>query len=417
MNKWMVTCAALVPLWLPQGDAFADAQAGQAYVSPMASYIDGDDDSMLDEGVRGGQFGIGRAVNNLLNIEGYFSFASLDGSPGQDQSGFGADLQFHFNRQGLLTPYLFFGAGHLSLDVDGGDDPDGFMYSGGAGVIADIFGDRNVALRAEYRRRHHEPDNSEIRDNIFSLGLQIPFGDAPVSVTDSDGDGVADSVDRCPGTPAGTPVDEYGCERDSDGDGVADSMDQCPNTPRGTRVDARGCPQDSDGDGVADGVDECPGTPRGARVDEKGCELDSDGDGVVDRLDECPNTAKGVQVDIKGCEIKEEIRLPGVNFETNSDRLLSGAENTLDDAVATLKKNPSIKVEVQGHTDSDGTAKYNEGLSQRRAKTVRDYLVEHGIAADRLTTKGYGELAPIDDNSTAEGKAANRRVVLRITDR
>ena len=109
--------------------------------------------------------------------------------------------------------------------------------------------------------------------------------------------------------------------------------------------------------------------------------------------------------------------MPGVNFESNSDRLVAGATRVLDDAVATLKKNPSIKVEVAGHTDSDGAAEYNEGLSARRATTVRDYLAANGIATDRMTTRGYGEAQPIADNGTREGKAQNRRVVLRITDR
>ena len=168
---------------------------------------------------------------------------------------------------------------------------------------------------------------------------------------------------------------------------------------------------------MIDDDDECPNTVRGAEVDDKGCELDDDGDGVVNRLDECPGTAAGVQVDIKGCEIKAVIRLEGVNFETNSDRLLPGATAILNDAAATLRKNPSIKVEVAGHTDSDGTAEYNEGLSSRRAQTVRDYLANNGVDADRMTVRGYGESQPIADNGTAAGKAQNRRVVLRITER
>ncbi len=168
---------------------------------------------------------------------------------------------------------------------------------------------------------------------------------------------------------------------------------------------------------MTDDKDKCPNTPAGAKVDSNGCELDSDNDGVVDRLDECPNTKPGVQVDIKGCEIKDEIALRGVNFETNSDRLLPSASSILDDAAATLRKNPTIKVEVAGHTDSDGSAAYNEGLSARRATTVRDYLAANGVAMDRMTTRGYGESQPIADNSTREGKAQNRRVVLVILER
>ena len=109
--------------------------------------------------------------------------------------------------------------------------------------------------------------------------------------------------------------------------------------------------------------------------------------------------------------------MQGVNFESNSDRLLAGATNVLDDAAATLRKNPTIKVEVAGHTDSDGAAEYNESLSARRATTVHDYLAANGVSTDRMTIRGYGESQPIADNSSSAGKAQNRRVLLRIVER
>jgi OOP family OmpA-OmpF porin len=417
MKIWLLIAAALLFAGLQSPTALADAQEGEGYFSVMASYIDDDDKSQLDDGVSGGQFGFGKAFYGPWNIEAFIMAAELDGFPGQSQTALGADLQLVLNRAGRFTPYLFVGTGYLTFSPDGVDDADGLMLAGGAGFLADIFGDSNIALRGEYRLRSHDIADLDTEDNLFSLGLQFPFGAGAPRIVDTDGDGVADSIDRCPGTPAGTVVDQYGCERDSDGDGVVDSADRCPGTPRGISVDVEGCPLDSDGDGVSDDKDECPNTVRGAEVDEKGCELDSDNDGVVDRLDRCPDTAAGVQVDIRGCEIKEEIRLQGVNFESNSDRLLPGAESVLDDAAATLLKNPSIRVEVAGHTDSDGTAEYNEGLSARRAATVRDYLVANGIAANRMTTRGYGESQPVADNNTAGGKAENRRVVLRVLER
>jgi len=125
--------------------------------------------------------------------------------------------------------------------------------------------------------------------------------DASGCPRDSDGDGVADARDRCPNTPSGTAVDASGCPKDADGDGVADAADKCPNTPAGTAVDASGCPKDSDGDGVADATDRCPGTPAGTKVGPFGCPLDADGDGVTDDKDECPATTAGVSVDSKGC--------------------------------------------------------------------------------------------------------------------
>ena len=167
-------------------------------------------------------------------------------------------------------------------------------------------------------------------------------------------------------------------------------------------------------DGVADEQDQCPNTYPGVPVDARGCELDSDNDSVVDRQDKCPGTRSGVRVDVNGCEIRAVINLPGVNFATNSDRLLGGAEQVLADAAATLRKNRDLVVEVAGHTDSDGSAALNESLSERRAITVRDYLIERGVNRANLTVKGYGEAAPIADNATREGKARNRRVELRI---
>ena len=271
-----------------------------------------------------------------------------------------------------------------------------------------------MAIRGEFWRRMENASPDNRRDSLFSIGLQIPFGPATPKWVDTDGDGVEDGSDNCPNTPAGAKVDAWGCELDSDGDGVKDAKDQCPGTPRGVTVDANGCPNDSDGDGVSDDMDECPGTPAGQPVDAKGCDLDDDGDGVINRLDECPGTPAGTPVDRKGCEIKGDYTLQGVTFETNSDRLVSGASTVLDQVAETLLKYPQIKVEVQGHTDSDGAAAYNENLSYRRAQTVRDYLASKGVDVGRMTVRGYGESEPVADNTTAAGKAQNRRVVLRI---
>ncbi|MBT8090061.1 MAG: OmpA family protein, partial [Gammaproteobacteria bacterium] len=144
---------------------------------------------------------------------------------------------------------------------------------------------------------------------------------------------------------------------------------------------------------------------------------DTDGDGVLNERDQCPNTRPGAVVDGRGCEVQAEIKLPDVRFETNSDRLRPGAEPTLNDAADTLIRNPSLLTEVAGYTDSRGDANYNRGLSERRAKTVRDYLINQGVDANQLTWRGYGESNPIADNETAEGREQNRRVVLRILQR
>ncbi|MBT8083246.1 MAG: OmpA family protein, partial [Gammaproteobacteria bacterium] len=207
-------------------------------------------------------------------------------------------------------------------------------------------------------------------------------------------------------------------EVDTDGDGVLDEYDRCPDTPAGAIVDGNGCPVPADGDkdGVIDEEDQCPATEIGASVDSKGCAVPADGDkdGVIDEEDQCPATEIGAPIDNRGCEIKDEIRLPGVTFETNSDRLRPSSAQVLEDAAETLKRNPDLIVEVAGYTDSLGEASYNLGLSERRAKTVRNHLIGRGVDESRMSWRGYGEEQPVADNSTAEGREENRRVVLRI---
>jgi OOP family OmpA-OmpF porin len=211
----------------------------------------------------------------------------------------------------------------------------------------------------------------------------------------------------------GAKVNAEGCELDGDKDGVVDRLDKCPTTPAGRKVNTQGCELDGDGDGVVDALDKCPTTPAGRTVNAQGCELDGDGDGIVDGIDQCPTTPAGDRVDSKGCSLPKVLNLQGVNFDNNKDTLRPEAAAILDDAVATLSRYPTFKVEIAGHTDSADTDAYNLELSQRRAKTVMDYFIGKGIAADRLSAKGYGEAQPIADNATVDGRFKNRRVELR----
>ena len=237
---------------------------------------------------------------------------------------------------------------------------------------------------------------------------------------DADGDGIPDHLDKCPETPNGVEVDAAGCPIDSDGDGVPDYLDKCPSTPKGVEVDTNGCPIDSDGDGVPDNVDKCPGTPKGVRVDASGCPVDSDGDGVPDHLDKCPGTPRGVPVDDKGCPIAgievagDEWFVRGqVLFDSNRDTIKPEAAEVLLRVADYLKKNQQLNVEIQGNTDSAGPLAWNMKLSEMRAEAVKKYLVTNGVAAGRLTTKGFGPNEPLAQNNTAEGRAQNRRVDFR----
>ena len=219
----------------------------------------------------------------------------------------------------------------------------------------------------------------------------------------------------CPGRGLLDKPCEIPVERDSDGDGVLDSKDKCPGTLAGRKVNADGCEFDSDGDGVVDGNDKCPNTPAGRKVNADGCELDSDGDGIVDGDDKCPTvyakTADGCPLPAAAPEPKK-LELQGVNFDFDRAVLRQDGLTALDSDVATLKEWGDVKVEIAGHTDSRGSDKYNMNLSQRRAEAVRNYLISKGIAAERLSAKGYGESQPVADNATDEGRFKNRRVEL-----
>ena len=253
----------------------------------------------------------------------------------------------------------------------------------------------------------------------------------PPPPPDADGDGVIDADDRCAGTPMGDRVDASGCSlpKDADGDGVVDANDRCANTPAGEAVDAAGCPlpRDADRDGVTDDRDRCPNTPAGATVNADGCEppppppADTDNDGVPDTSDRCPNTTAGARVDAVGCVIlfadtARTLTLRGVNFETGKAVLTPESRTILDEVASSLVNNPEVRVEVAGHTDNVGTNAANQRLSQQRAASVRQYLIDKGVDAARLRARGYGEDAPVTSNATAEGRAQNRRVELRRID-
>ncbi|MCK4840472.1 MAG: OmpA family protein [Methylococcales bacterium] len=141
-------------------------------------------------------------------------------------------------------------------------------------------------------------------------------------------------------------------------------------------------------------------------------ESDSDGDGILDNRDRCPNTPRGAVVDKDGCW-----SFRGVLFDVNKASIKAGFENTFDNATKVLRLNPSLTVEIQGHTDSQGSAQYNQNLSERRANSVKYLLIKNGIDASRLVTIGFGEAEPVSDNHTRAGRANNRRVVFKRTDK
>jgi OmpA-OmpF porin, OOP family len=254
----------------------------------------------------------------------------------------------------------------------------------------------------------------------------------PPGPGDLDGDGVLDNVDQCPRVPEDGDgyQDDDGCpEDDNDSDGITDKLDKCLNDPedRDGFEDGDGCPElDNDGDGIADKLDRCPAEPedKDSFEDDDGCpDPDNDKDTILDPVDKCPNDP-GVAPD--GCPKKYNLVVVTENkielkqtvfFDTNRATIKPASFALLNDVAQALKDNPTIKVEIQGHTDSQGVDAFNLQLSQKRAAAVRIYLIKKAITSDRLVAKGYGEGVPIADNRTAAGRSQNRRVEFVITSR
>ena len=274
-----------------------------------------------------------------------------------------------------------------------------------------------------YIGRDKDSDNDGIYDSNdmcpnTPTGVKVDQFGCPI---DSDNDGVPDYLDKCDATSVGVKVDASGCALDSDNDGVPDYLDKCAETPARVQTDENGCPMDSDGDGVPDYLDKCAGTPPYVKVDLYGCPLDADHDGVPDYLDKCPNTIVGTKVDSSGCPrrtIEKEISALtlGVDaaFNTGESELLPGAYRNLIALAVTLKDHPNYKAEINGYTDSIGKAEANLILSQKRAQAVADFLVSQGIDRKRLEIIAHGEADPIASNTTATGRAQNRRVEIRL---
>jgi OOP family OmpA-OmpF porin len=257
---------------------------------------------------------------------------------------------------------------------------------------------------------------------------------APSIPSDRDHDTIYDEDDACPDVPGVRNADpkKNGCPppKDRDGDGVLDDVDACPDVFGQPNADPakNGCPppRDRDGDGVIDQLDACPDVPGVATDDPttNGCPLplDSDGDGILDRDDACPQAPGPADPDPakNGCP-KARIEqgqikiIERVEFLTDSARILPSSDAILDAVHEILREHPEIKsVSIEGHTDNVGGAAYNKPLSQRRAQSVLNWLVQHGVAPERLSAQGFGLERPIDVNTTAEGRQRNRRVEFHI---
>ncbi len=196
---------------------------------------------------------------------------------------------------------------------------------------------------------------------------------------------------------------------DSDGDGVMDRFDKCPNTPKGTRVDGSGCPlPETKTEIIKQTITSLSGEECPVKIDGP----DRDRDGVPDDVDQCPNTPCDFSVDDKGCPVKANLM---IHFATDKADITPESMKLVKRFAEFLIKNKGSLVHIIGHTDWRGSDQYNMALSKRRAKAVRDALVEFGVSPSRLSTEGRGERDPIASNRTAEGMALNRRTEVRLT--
>lgn len=294
---------------------------------------------------------------------------------------------------------------HGFTDMDNTSNPNtvGKFYNQGiqAGVKLKLFGKHILA----------DTDGDGVKDKDDKcpgvVGL-TRYNGCPIP--DTDGDGVNDEQDKCPNQ---TGLAKYqGCPiPDSDGDGINDEEDKCPNQAGVAAY--QGCPvPDTDGDGIKDDVDKCPNQ---AGIEKyQGCPIpDSDGDGINDEEDRCPNEP-GVP-EMKGCKKIEKFEASRVTFATGKSILTPQGKKELDVVVAFMQHAPEgLKINLVGHTDSTGSDKINIPLSQARADAAKAYLVTKGIDQSRIATDGRGSSEPVATNKTKAGKALNRRVEVTV---
>ena len=341
------------------------------------------------------------------------------------------DLNNVFGESKWFDPYVAVGGGYTFLDKLGAG-----TFNGGAGF--NIMFNDFLGLNLQSTYKHSFDEGRQLPHFQHALGVVVKFGgkdsdkdgvydkddecpevfglEAFNGCPDTDGDGIKDGDDACPETAGLAALN--GCP-DADEDGIADKDDACPNE-KGTAAN-NGCP-DADGDGVIDSKDNCKDVAGPA--ENNGCPWpDTDGDGVLDKDDNCVNEVGPASN--QGCPekiITEEAKAKldafakAIYFNSGKTSFRVGVDGKLDLIAEIMKEFKDSNFKVEGHTDSQGSAKLNQSLSESRAKAVMDYLATKGIDASRLTSKGFREDTPIASNRTSRGRAQNRRVEINLAD-
>ncbi|MDO9451566.1 MAG: OmpA family protein [Stagnimonas sp.] len=357
------------------------------YVSPMGNYFRVANARGTDDGF-GGQIAVGKSVTNGLNLELTTQYLTADAKTGNGSAelvgvGVGAMVFPSSYLSGLYVPISIMRG---QVRDNPGPIPDysttffdvGLGYLIGLGSVGDFLGGTSIRAEVKYRIDAHGREAAGVHtgerkafyEGIAGLGVLIPLGATPAA---------APAVEEAPVEVVAVAVG------DADNDGVTDDKDQCPETPAGATVDENGCPPP---------------------------EVAPEPAPVVD----CTPPGPGEAIDLNGCKAGDAFVLRGVTFELDSARLTPNAKVILDGVADALLAQQAVKAEIGGYTSSEGSESHNQGLSERRAASVMEYLVGRGVTADRLTNQGYGEASPVADNNTPEGRELNRRVELKVMD-
>jgi OOP family OmpA-OmpF porin len=311
---------------------------------------------------------------------------------------------YTYDKVDTFIPFAKAGLGLESFTTNKAGNEDHIFLDAGAGAKVNFTDNLALKLEAIYMVKPSFTHAGNADSNLMALvGLTYSFGEqAPKEMVEETHEEVVIVA---------VPLDV-----DSDGDGIVDADDKCPNTPADTTVDVTGCPvaQDDDHDGVLNAQDKCPNTPANTEVDAQGCKvnLDTDNDGVLNDKDLCPNTMIGTKVNDDGCPAKLNLK---ITFGNNSAKITEASNKMLDQYATFLTTNTNYSAKIVGYTDSRGSAKYNQKLSQKRAEAVVKALEERGVNPAQLQAVGMGEVNPIASNATEEGRAKNRRIEAELT--
>lgn len=358
------------------------------------------------------------------------------------------NLLIHFTPKSRFDIFAAGGAGIQNIKVDrpsaadSSKDGETLLYhnpqtnlllNAGLGFTVQIVGPLHIRTDGRWMGQFFgdssQDQGSLYGDNIeWTIGLDFRAEEDP----DLDHDGLLNKVDQCPEDPEDDDdfQDDDGCpELDNDKDTISDKKDKCPNKSedRDKFEDEDGCPEpDNDGDRILDTQDACTNEPEDDDnfEDDDGCpDLDNDNDGLADESDRCPNDPETVNSyqDADGCpdSIPVEVArftgvIQGITFDNNKATIRKTSSPILTSALTVLMQFPDMRIEIQGHTDSNGDDASNLDLSQRRSDAVMAWFATNGIDPSRLRAVGYGETVPVDDNATDAGRAVNRRVEFKL---